>query len=224
VLLTTFLAVFVSWVGLEIWSLLSYGFHEWRSTPESQDALHHQQQVLLRSGIPDWKFLWRIIMMTTGHWRSGGRGLSSVWRSAPLAIVALLHAISIAVASIFLSKIVSTTGQVLVQPSNCGAPTLSPFNALTIDPEGLPTADALFIMYRWLAGRSLSYSNTCYRGVSSSAHSCNEFVRQHLDFNVNSTEDCPFPSNVCVTPAFSVDTGYIDSDFHLCGMRIYLCS
>ena len=212
--MTTFLAVFITWVGLEIWSLLSYALHEYRSTPESQDALHYQQQVLLRSGLTDWKFLWRIIM-TTSQWRSSVRGLSSFRRSAPLATVALLHAILIAVASIFSSKIASTTGQVLVRSSKCGGPALSPFSALTLKQEDLPTESASYVMFQWITERSLSYSNACYGGVSSSGYSCNEFVRQHLDINVSNAVDCPFPSNVCITPAFSVETGYIDSDYHL---------
>jgi hypothetical protein len=81
--------------------------------------------------------------------------------------------------------------------------------------EDLLVEAAIYGIYQWITERSLSYSDACYRGFSPSAYSCNQFVRQHLDINVNSSEDCPFPSNVCITPAFSVDTGYIDSDYHL---------
>ena len=213
-LLTTFLALFVSWVGLEVWSLLSYGLHEWRSTPESRDAFHHQQQVLLRSGLTDWKFLWRIIKMA-GHWRYSSQGLSPIRRSTPLAIIALLHAVLIAVASIFSSKVTRTTSEVLVQSSKCGLPVFSPFNVFALKQEDLPVESALYAISQWSLERSLAYSNACYRGVGSYPYACNEFVRRYLESKVNRTEECPFPSDVCIMPALSVDTGYIDSDFHL---------
>jgi hypothetical protein len=131
-----------------------------------------------------------------------------------LAIVALLHAVFIVAASLLSSKVTSTTGEVLIRSSRCGWPVFSPLDFLTLKQEDVPAENALYAISKLTMERSLDYSNTCYRGVSS-AYACNEFVHGHLESKVNKTVECPFPSDVCITPALSVDTGYIDSDFHL---------
>jgi hypothetical protein len=131
-----------------------------------------------------------------------------------LAIVALLHAVFVVAASLLSSKVTSTTGEVLVRSSRCGLPVFSNFNVLTLKQEDVPVENALYAISKLTWDRSLAYSDACYRGVSS-AYACNEFVHRYLESTVNTTEECPFPSDVCITPALSVDTGYVDSDLHL---------
>lgn len=215
VIVTIFLALFISCVGLSIWSLLKYGLHEWRSTPEPRDAFHHQQQLLLRSDVTDWKFVWRTLRMTASHWRSGSKSLSPVLRSVPLAVVALVHALLIATASVLSSKLTHTSHQVLVTSSKCGLPVYTPLDILTLKQADLPDENAFYLSTLLSMQRSVGYTNACYRGVSSDVYTCDGFVRPQIKTKVNTTEECPFTSNICTTPAVSVDTGYLDSDSDL---------
>jgi hypothetical protein len=93
-------------------------------------------------------------------------------------------------------------------------PVFSNLNVLTLKQEDVPAENALYAISKLTCDRSLAYSNACYRGVSS-AYACNEFMHRYLESKVNTTEECPFPGDVCITPAFSVDSGYVDSDIHL---------
>lgn len=214
VILTIFLALFISCVGLAIWSLLKYGLHQWRSTPAPRDALHHQQQLLLRSDVTDWRFLWRTLVMIQ-KWRSGRKDVSSIRRSAPMALVALTHALLVAAASILSSRLTNANDPVLVKSSKCGLPVISPLDILAAKQEDLPNENALYVSSLLAMQHSVEYTKACYRGVTTNVFSCNEFVQRHIDTTVNRTADCPFPGDVCTAPAISIDTGYLDSDHHL---------
>lgn len=130
-------------------------------------------------------------------------------------MIALLHAVLVAMATIFSSRVTSTTAEVLVKLSKCGLAVFSPFNSLTLTEADMPAENALYVIAQMTIERSLAYTTTCYRNASSTVYTCNEFVRRHLESTANATEECPFSDIVYITPALSVDTGYLDSDFHL---------
>ena len=57
-LLISFLALFVRLVGSHAWSIFCYMFHQWQSSKGERDALHHQQQTLLRNSGSVTSTLW----------------------------------------------------------------------------------------------------------------------------------------------------------------------
>ncbi|KAH8896527.1 hypothetical protein GQ53DRAFT_639900, partial [Thozetella sp. PMI_491] len=48
-LIIAFVSFFVTIVTTSLWSILSFFFHYWFSTPTPQDTLHNQRQAVLRN-------------------------------------------------------------------------------------------------------------------------------------------------------------------------------
>ena len=117
-LLTSFIATFVTVVGSQLWRILSYIFHQIRSSKAPQDGLHHQQQVVFRNmsspGGAAWTFL-----QQTWYWR--GKADWAVLRTLPWALVSICYLALFAVLAIFSSEISKAPGSArLIVGQDCG--------------------------------------------------------------------------------------------------------
>jgi hypothetical protein len=100
---------------------LSFVLHQRRSTSEARSGLDHQHLALLRSGLSDFAFLWRLTKVAWA-WRSIIP--TSIFKSLPLLMFTLAHLIFFVAASLLTSKLAVTNGDVLLVASNCGWPAL----------------------------------------------------------------------------------------------------
>lgn len=214
ILLSSFLALFISWAGMEVWSLLSFTIHQCRSRIVDSNALYHQQQVLLREDLTDWKFLW-LILKTVGAWRKV-KGVS-IRGSLVLALLAFLHAVLFTTASLFSASVATANGEVLVKSTNCGSPSLklsvltSSSELLQFKEDDINSLSSLYLYGNWMMEQSLAYSKNCYADTSASQDSCSSFITRSLASTVLTQQPCPFPGDICREPAISIDSGYIDS-------------
>jgi len=221
--LNTFLALFISWVGLESWALMCFVFHQLRSSDEPQDTLHHQLQVLLRSGLRDFQFFWQALRVGTAWDRfpnSRPRMVRPFRRLTPLALTAAIHGIAFAAASIYSANVATTDGEVVLHSKVCGLPNGTTENYKLSDLPNMKSFDdlqslsALWIYGRWAYDQALDYAEGCYSHSPTTFDSCNKFVRKNLDSSYRTDDPCPF-GDLCIAPATSVQTPVLDthSDF-----------
>ena len=207
-LMTSFLATFITIVGAQLWRILSYCFHQIRSSKGPQDGLHHQHQNIFRNANSPGGAAWSFLLMCH-FWRKKTR--RPVLRSLPWALLSIIYMSIFAVLSIFQSETTKAAGtERLVEPTNCGywrvdarltAQTQAAFTQKT-------TNDTIL---------AANYARACYGG-SPDRLQCNVYPAQSLPYEVNQNATCPFEEGTCVygnTAAFHMDTGLIDSHFTL---------
>jgi hypothetical protein len=213
VLLTNFLALFVSWTGVQVWNIFCYFIHILQSSSEAQDIFHYQKQVLLRTSLSDYSFFWRIVKAAWGQ--NPARRKKTLQRSTPLAVLALFHAALFATAGIFSSKVTNTNSEALVRSNSgsCGQPDYQDLDILTAEAESVIKANALYIIGNWALERSRDYASSCYNlaGFNYTAAACDSYLQPRLQSIVSLTDPCPFQSG-CTAPAITVRSGNLDSD------------
>ena len=129
---------------------------------------------------------------------------------------AFLHAVIFAASSIFSAAITSTTSEVLIRSPICGWPrTDVMLNTLSLKSEDVDAINALYTIGQWTVERSRDYARTCYSGSDTLYNPCNVLVRSRLESTANDSDSCPFRDNACTRPAYTMDSGIIDSDLHL---------
>jgi hypothetical protein len=214
-----FLALFVTWSGTCLWDIICFGFHQHRSTSDEQGGFHHQQQVLLRSGLSDAAILWRLLVISW-HWRS--KTAAILKKNSLLILVAITHLTLIFAAGIFSSRLAQASNEVLVRSTFCGfmddkfASDTSRLQRLSI--EDLEDLDALALDSRSIYTQSLTYSRSCYTNLTDGdvSASCGAtFPVPKISSSIDKQAKCPFPGNVCTGPALAIDSGLIDSHLHL---------
>ena len=214
-LLISFFTLFVAWSGSQLWALICYTFHQWRSTPDPQDAVYHQQQLLLGLGLRDTDFLWRIL---TASWktRKSSKLTTIIRRQSPLIVYAVTHCIIIFVASILTSRLADTNGEVLLKSPICGWPDTAVLQETQEKLTALPGADAYYMGANWFYTVARAYSRQCYtQSALLGTPSCGSFVQPRVDSKILFNGPCPFQAEMCETPAVTLDTGIVDSHIHL---------
>lgn len=213
VLLTNFLALFVSWTGIQVWNIFCYCIHIAQSSSDSRDIFHYQRQALLRNGLSEFSLFWRIFKVAWGQ--AIPRRKQTLRRSTPVAIFALFHAALFATAGIFSSKVTNTNSEALVRSTSgsCGQPDFQDLDILTAEADLVTKANALYIIGNWALERSRDYANSCYNlaGFNYTAAACDSYIQPRLQSIVNLTDACPFKEG-CIAPAITVRSGYLDSD------------
>lgn len=206
-----FLALFVAWSGSQLWILICYILHQRRSTSGSRDALHHQQQLLLRLGISNIDFFWRTVK-TTWTWKNKRKARKIASRQGPLIATAIVHCALVFAASILTSRLADSTGDVLLQSPICGWPDLKILQIASAKLTALPGADAFYVAAQALYGTARQYSRECYtQAVLLGSTGCNNFIKPTIDSIVRPDDSCPFQDAMCETSALTIDTGLLDS-------------
>jgi hypothetical protein len=212
--LIAFLAVFVRWTSSHLWSIICFAIHQYRSSTKDRDGLYHQQQALLRNTPSDSLSIWIFIKLYR-RWKSRSRG--ALGKSVALVLVAGLHFSVFAIAGIFSSKVAVTGDEVLVKSGQCGWMAEYLGGDMPSQQSLRDIRSALYVSGRWSAEQSLAYASACY-GRESAAYSslCSIFAVKRIESQINRTSLCPFARSTCEKPyAAEIDTGYLDSSFHL---------
>ena len=171
-----------------------------------RDALHHQQQALLRNSHSVANTLWQ--WWTIGWaWRSKAK--NSVMRSLALITVAIIQIALFLCAGIFSSKLVLTDHAALSSSKNCGS---WPLQYVYRDnrnetPSALREQNMYSVNARRQMTDALNYVEECYYPDSD----CTEYIKASLNVNDGYTVDwnasCPFDEALCITQAVHIDTG-----------------
>lgn len=207
-LLTAFVALFVAIAGGALWRITAFIFHQICAGQNVQDGLHHQQQAILRNTSSPGAALWQFTHLGHFWWQSAQR---PIWRSAQFSFLALLNLSVLAVASLFSSQLTRvTSNETLILSDNCGiwgiknisdSSSLQAFNRKTLR-DTISAAD---------------YARACY-GSNPDTLQCNQYVRKQISSIAKRNATCPFASGICMmsdAAAYELDTGPIDSHFHL---------
>jgi hypothetical protein len=205
-----FLAVFVTCAGSQLWNIWAFCLHQSRSTPDARDALHHQQQLLLRSGFNDLTFFWRLMRT---NWSFGMSPFKTFGRNLPLATLAIVHMLLFFAASLLASRIANSNGQVLLTPRICGWPAINFVNLLQPNFGGdNGREDAFYMGGNFIFKLAKVYAGSCYSQTSGSTPGlCNQFVKPSLPYKQIFNDSCPFEDQMCATPTISFDTGMLSS-------------
>jgi hypothetical protein len=200
-LLASFLAIYITFAGGMLWMILRFVLHQANAPPEdSNDGLVRQRQVILRNN-GHGAACYALFILPFRWKQSPGRFLHCV----PYALIALLCIVGFGIAGVFSSTISKSAGNsALLVGSLCGV----------IGPsEGDDKTVAKFLADTYEAA---NYARQCYGdNPSLSSSLCQTYVRPSLPFTTNANAACPFGPDHCITPAFEMDTGRLDSHFDL---------
>lgn len=206
-LLTAFLALFVTVVGVRFWRIGCFLIHRCFSSERERDALCHQRQAILRNAADSTSGLWALLHACRAWKRSG---IAPYRRFLPSALFAVLTSMAFFVATVFSSEITNSMGrEVLLRGSNCGS--------LIKNASG----DNLTVIGPYVSQRtalSLTYAQQCYNH-NVNPQDCSNFYKPRLRWTVDRNTTCPFPggNDICLSSSSNLrlDTGYIDSDSDL---------
>lgn len=209
-LLTAFLGIFVTIAGGASWRILSFLIHQHRAGHDwkDKDALHHQQQVILRNSDNSAVTAWQMIRFT---WNKRKLGRKQILRNLPFVILALCNTLLFAVAGVFSSSVTKAAGtETLISSSHCG------YTQYVVQPDDKPGASTTAWIVR-LANETFAaimYSRACY-GDASNELQCGRFPQTQLVSTSKMNVSCPFQSQICLegpSAAFRVESQWIDTN------------
>ncbi len=209
-LLTSFIAIFVTVVGAQLWKILCFIFHQIRASQEPKDGLYHQHQNVLRNSSTPGGAAWSFVLQS---WHWSGRARSALLRSLPWAVFSISYIIVFAVLSIFgSSEVTKAAGQDrLIQSSQCGYWDVNG----TTNEQGVfkatETAQGSFEAKVLKDSQDASaYARRCYDN-SADALGCDTYATPLIRWEGKAT-DCPFGDNICWrNHTYQMDTGMLDS-------------
>lgn len=203
--LTAFLALFVTIVSSCLWRILSYAIHQFSSTSQARDGLHHQHQLIFRNSTSPAEAT-KSFTETAWHWRRAGRKPWS--RSLPLAVLALLFMIAFSAASILTGLITQAAGaQRLIVSGSCGFwafDASADVNSRTVAMQNKDLNDTIL---------AASYARQCYaQGSGLNNLRCSTYTKPEIQYTASEVS-CPFADpSICSAPqALQLDSGIIDS-------------
>lgn len=203
-------------IGAQIWKILIFCIHRFRSTSEPSDGLHFQTQAALRNKYTGGSTLWRLIRLTWA-WRKKTDG--AFRRTLPLIIIAAIHLIFFVALGLLASQITETNSKVRVKSDVCGwvdQSILASTSEATID---WSDADAIAVSGLSLYRKSAAYVSQCYASNETQKQVCQAMIQDRLSSKIDKEAACPFVEGTCSTKAYSLDSGLIDASSHL-GMNI----
>ena len=204
-LLTAFLGIFVTVAGAAFWRILSFLIHQYRAKQGVTDAIHQQQQAILRNSSTPGGAAWQLAQLA---WYCRKSAAKSIVRSLPFIILAICNMLLFAVAGVFSAEVTKAAGnETLIHSPNCGyyLPPANqsemPTSQTIIGPDFLTANDTL---------AATAYSRDCY-GQEPSGSQCYQYPKPNIPFT-NQTVACPFGDDICRdSGGFMLDTGLIDS-------------
>lgn len=208
-LLTAFLALFVAIAGGALWRIMAFVFHQLGASQGVQDGLHHQQQAILRNTSSPGVAFWQFTQLSYFWWQFAPRPL---WRSIKFSFLALLSLTMLAAASLFSSLLTrATSNETLIVSDNCGIWVMDTTHTDSVSRRARRHKDLRDII------SAAGYARACY-GSDPDTLQCNQYIQRQIYSTANRNATCPFASGICMisdTAAYQLDTGFIDSHFHL---------
>ncbi|KAL8872035.1 MAG: hypothetical protein Q9174_002268 [Haloplaca sp. 1 TL-2023] len=204
-LLTAFLGIYVAAAGTAFWRIWSFLLHQHRAKPQMKDAVHHQQQAILRnSGSPD-AAAWQLTQVA---WKWRKTTPNSILRGLPIIILATCNIVLFAIAGVFSSEVTKAAGnETLIRSSDCG------FLLQIFSDANVHVVDAIAGFQAMEANDTLvasAYTRACYR-ASFRGSQCYQLPQSSIAWT-NRTVPCPFGDNICKdVGGFELDTGLLDS-------------
>jgi hypothetical protein len=200
----------VRWTGNQLWSIIAFVAHQSRSTSNTSDILHYQQQVLLRNSAGNLEAILDFLKLSR-QWKSKISG--PLRRNIVIILVALFHWILFSAAGIFSSKFTVTGNEALIHGGQCGWIAGRIGVDIPANQSLKDAMNALYVAGRQTARESLEYSTACYETDSKSASSpCETFVQSRIKSHINRTAACPFKGDACNDDyAVEIDSGHMDS-------------
>lgn len=204
-LLTAFLGIFVTTAGVSCWRIFSFYLHQRRVRLGLQDAVHHQEQVILRNGSTPGLAAWQMFLVTW-NWRRISK--RPVWRSLVLVILALCHLSLFAAAGVLSGEVAKAAGnETLIRSARCG------FNFADVNKSAAYDFDTTTDLNAMLANVSIAatnYARSCY--TSQPGLECYQYPTLSVPIQSRRDVACPFSDNICKTSAaYEMDTGFMDS-------------
>ncbi|KAK2808658.1 hypothetical protein FQN50_004522 [Emmonsiellopsis sp. PD_5] len=205
-LLVSFLGVFITLVGGQLWKILSFLFHQLRASPGPKDGLHHQHQTVFRNASTPGGASWQFFMLSAAWWKHTSHPAS---RSLPWAILAFSHLILFGIAGVFSSEVTKSAGKErLVKSSEdtCGLF----LGSTTGAPDTMRIINAKYASGTRIAQ---TYARSCYRGHYDPLQ-CEIYPAREIPFTTRQNATCPFRDDICAvsnTAAFEMDTGPLES-------------
>ncbi|KAI9832552.1 MAG: hypothetical protein M1819_004342 [Sarea resinae] len=204
-LLTAFLALFVSFAGGQLWTILSFVIHQSRASLKDKDGLHHQQQAILRNTGSAGAASYQLARLALPWWKRAKR---PVWRTIPVMILPLINLVGFGVAGIFSSQVTKAPGnETLIHSDNCGW--------WAIDANA-PPLDRVYALQNKVLNDSINaanYARSCY-GLMANPLDCSQYTKAQIAYTTKTNVSCPFAADICLgstTMAFEMDTGRINS-------------
>lgn len=210
-LVIAFSGVFVTFVGVRFWRILSLACHRFFSSSCPQGALYHQRQTILRnSSSADSAFITFVGLCWA--WR---RTNERVFRRLYLLfLLSVFCSAAFVIAGGFSSRISTLVGtEVLLRGSGCGSLI---YYLLTDRPSTENAYVAANAWSRQTVGHAFNYAQQCYTSSTSSpGTSCTTFVRPQLPGRQNNSASCPFQDSLCRNASANLllDSGYLDRHF-----------
>ncbi|KAL5326516.1 hypothetical protein ACEPPN_004202 [Leptodophora sp. 'Broadleaf-Isolate-01'] len=203
------LALFVSVAASQSWGMLSFFVHQLRATRKPQYGMHFQQQATLRNHGSPLVTVWQLSKISWA-WRS--QSVGSFKNSIGLVILGTVYLMMFGAASVFSSRVATTSDEILVRSPNCGiwilsADMSSDFNQMT----------DFNVHQRVNADLSKSYVRDCLSGYQSSPE-CNIFKKRDIPYLSRNNATCPFSAEMCLgapNTSLRLDSTLLDSNHDL---------
>ncbi|KAI0515427.1 hypothetical protein F5B22DRAFT_189947 [Xylaria bambusicola] len=208
-LLIAFTAFFISFIATRVWKIVCLILHRSYSTSNPSDAVHHQQQVILRNSSSPESGLLSLIRLSNAY-KSSLKG--RLLRQLTPILLAILVLVGFSIAGGFSSSISSSVrDEVLTKSTNCGI----------VGPSTTSVTDlAIWTAHgSKLLNDAIQYAQNCYTEASAGKPECQKYVVNKIPTNMTDTSaPCPFDEKMCrTTENIRLDTGYINSH-HLIGL------
>ena len=215
--LIAFIALFVRFVGGQLWSVITFLASRACSTAEPRDALYHQQQAVLRNTSQPVDLVWSMLKLA---WFWKGFASKASTRTLSFVTSSLAYIAAFALAGIFSSRVSSANSEVLLLPNNhCGFwhyPRSRDFDpAKESWPDYTYQKTQYTANYNQLVQQSHVYVSECYnKTIGGQTQACLPFGRDRIGWTTDLNAKCPFSPEMCLTKAISLDTGFIGSRSH----------
>lgn len=215
--LIAFVALFVKFVGGQLWSTLTFLASIKRSSPRPEDGLYHQQQAVLRNTSQPTVFVWDMLKLS---WFWKGTATKSRARTLGFIASSVAYIGAFAIAGIFSSKVASNNSEVMLVPvANCGIwhyPYWLLYDNTTSFSEYNAQRTSFWANINELARQTHVYVSQCFNSTGDhSPNACLPYGSNAISWTTDLNATCPFDADMCIAPAISFDSGFLSTRTHL---------
>jgi hypothetical protein len=213
-ILTSFIAIFITIVGAQLWQILSFFFHQIRVSQAPKDGLYHQHQNVFRNASAPGAAAWWFLLQ---GWHWSGRAQHALLRSLPWLFFSTFYILLFAVLSIFgTSTVTRAAGQDRVlQSSQCGYWQVNGSKSAEGEFRASTSGQAAYRSKLLKDSQAAAtYDRNC-NGASVDALQCKAYATSQVSWE-GKVADCPFSDEICLgNNTYQMDTGLLDSHHHL---------